>query len=60
MFAVLGILPGYLHDWRSRHFATLLEWKNPDYVERSSTCSADRSIQAGLRAKRVSEFDREQ
>jgi GNAT superfamily N-acetyltransferase len=34
-FSVRGILPGYLHDWRSRHFATLLEWQNPDYVPRS-------------------------
>jgi hypothetical protein len=31
-FAVRGILPNYLHDWRSRHFATLLEWRNPDVV----------------------------
>jgi GNAT superfamily N-acetyltransferase len=35
-FRVKGILPGYLHDWRSRHFATLLEWENPDYVVRKS------------------------
>ena len=26
-FEVKGILPGYLHDARSRSFATLLEWK---------------------------------
>ncbi len=26
-FAIRGILPNYLHDWRSRHFATLLEWE---------------------------------
>jgi GNAT superfamily N-acetyltransferase len=29
-FCVRGILEGYLHDWRSRSFATLLEWQNPD------------------------------
>jgi ribosomal protein S18 acetylase RimI-like enzyme len=29
-FRVRGLLPGYLHDWRSRHWATLLEWMNPD------------------------------
>lgn len=29
-FGVRGILEGYLHDWRSRHFATLLVWENPD------------------------------
>lgn len=29
-FSVRGLLPGYLHDWRSRHWATLLEWTNPD------------------------------
>jgi GNAT superfamily N-acetyltransferase len=34
-FSVRGILPGYLHDWRSRHFATLLEWQNPDFRPKS-------------------------
>jgi GNAT superfamily N-acetyltransferase len=29
-FTVRGILKNYLHDWRSRHFATLLVWDNPD------------------------------
>jgi GNAT superfamily N-acetyltransferase len=29
-FAVKGLLPGYLPDWRSRHWATLLVWDNPD------------------------------
>jgi len=28
-FSVRGILANYLHDWRSRHFATLLVWENP-------------------------------
>jgi GNAT superfamily N-acetyltransferase len=39
-FEVRGILPGYLHDWRSRHFASLLEWQNPDYIERTPSSSA--------------------
>jgi GNAT superfamily N-acetyltransferase len=29
-FEVHGLLPGYLHDWRSRHCATLIVWWNPD------------------------------
>jgi GNAT superfamily N-acetyltransferase len=29
-FVVRGILRDYLHDWRSRNYATLLEWVNPD------------------------------
>ncbi len=29
-FEVRGLLPGYLHDWRSRHIATLIVWDNPD------------------------------
>ncbi len=29
-FEVRGLLPGYLHDWRSRHCATLIVWWNPD------------------------------
>lgn len=28
-FAIRGLMPNYLHDWRSRHWATLLEWVNP-------------------------------
>ncbi len=31
-FEVRGLLPGYLHDWRSRHTATLIVWWNPDRV----------------------------
>jgi len=31
-FAVRGLLRDYLHDWRSRHWASLLEWTNPDYA----------------------------
>ena len=27
-FTVRGVLAGYLHDWRSRHFASLLVWEN--------------------------------
>jgi len=29
-FTVRGLMPSYLHDWRSQHWATLLEWENPD------------------------------
>ena len=29
-FTVRGLLPGYLHDGRSRHIATLIVWDNPD------------------------------
>jgi GNAT superfamily N-acetyltransferase len=29
-FEVRGLLPSYLHDWRSRHWATLLYWANPE------------------------------
>lgn len=28
-FTVRGVLASYLHDWRSRHFASLLVWENP-------------------------------
>lgn len=30
-FVYRGILPGYLDDWRSGGFATLLSWENPAY-----------------------------
>ncbi len=32
-FKVRGLLPNYLHDWRSQHWATLLEWENPDRIQ---------------------------
>jgi len=31
-FVVRGLLRNYLHDWRSRNWATLLEWENPDFA----------------------------
>ena len=31
-FEVHGLLPGYLHDWRSRHWASLIVWWNPERV----------------------------
>jgi GNAT superfamily N-acetyltransferase len=38
-FSVRGILTGYLHDWRCRHFATLLVWENPDRLIRTPVVS---------------------
>ncbi|MFT3692680.1 MAG: GNAT family N-acetyltransferase [Kofleriaceae bacterium] len=32
-FRVRGLLDGYLHDWRSRHWATLIVWDNPDRLQ---------------------------
>lgn len=34
-FEVRGLLPGYLHDGRSRHVATLIVWDNPDRITSS-------------------------
>ena len=34
-FEVRGLLPAYLHDWRSRHVATLIVWDNPDRLSSS-------------------------
>jgi GNAT superfamily N-acetyltransferase len=34
-FVVRGLLADYLHDWRSRNWATLLELPNPDAVARA-------------------------
>jgi predicted N-acetyltransferase YhbS len=31
-FEVRGLLKEYLHDWRSRHWATLIVWQNPDRI----------------------------
>jgi GNAT superfamily N-acetyltransferase len=43
-FTVKGLLRGYLHDWRSQHWATLLVWTNPDLAV---TATADPA--AGVR-----------
>jgi GNAT superfamily N-acetyltransferase len=32
-FSVRGLLPKYLHDWRSRHWATLIVWDNPERAQ---------------------------
>jgi len=42
-FAVRGLLPGYLHDWRSRHVATLIVWDNQDRVTATATAKPVRS-----------------
>jgi GNAT superfamily N-acetyltransferase len=39
-FEVRGVLPRYLHDWRSRHHATLIVWDNPDRVRTQPPRSA--------------------
>lgn len=33
-FKFIKILPNYLKDPRSQNYATFIEWKNPDFVER--------------------------
>ena len=48
-FRVHGLIPGYLHDWRSRHWATLIVWDNPEL------CLADANRDGGVavRGERV-------
>lgn len=41
-FQVRGLLPGYLHDWRSRHVATLIVWDNPEVTSVPATRADDR------------------
>ncbi|MFN0248486.1 MAG: GNAT family N-acetyltransferase [Kofleriaceae bacterium] len=42
-FEVRGLLPAYLHDWRSRHVATLIVWDNPDRVRATEMTSSNRT-----------------
>jgi GNAT superfamily N-acetyltransferase len=49
-FEVRGLLPRYLHDWRSRHWATLIVWDNPDRVQ----VRAWPAVRARLRGSRDS------
>jgi GNAT superfamily N-acetyltransferase len=46
-FLVRGVLSDYLHDWRSKNYATLLEWVNPARV----------THRASLRATAADRFD---
>ena len=43
-FVVRGLLRDYLHDWKSRNWATLLELPNPDKIARKDDASANQSF----------------
>jgi len=45
-FVVRGLLRDYLHDWRSRNWATLLELPNPDKVARTDGVASGRTSPA--------------
>ena len=47
-FVVRGILEGYLEDWRSRSYATHLQWENPAFVRRANNA---RDVAHGGRAE---------
>lgn len=49
-FSVRGLLQGYLHDWRSRHWATLLVWENPDLRVETDAPRSRRAPLAALSA----------
>ena len=36
-FMVRGVMKDYLHDWRSKNYATLLEWVNPAHASRAAS-----------------------
>jgi ribosomal protein S18 acetylase RimI-like enzyme len=36
-FVVRAVMRDYLHDWRSKNYATLLEWVNPAHASRSAS-----------------------
>jgi len=41
-FVVRGVLSDYLHDWRSKNFATLLEWVNPAHAAQRASSLVER------------------
>jgi predicted N-acetyltransferase YhbS len=45
-FAVRGVLPGYLDDWRSAGFATHLVWENPRVAARAGHVAQERPTTA--------------
>jgi len=50
-FVVRGILRDYLHDWRSKNHATLLEWVNPAHdAQRAAPRVAPRAAHGAITA----------
>ena len=45
-FEVRGLLPGYLHDGRSRHCATLIVWANPERERTRAAADASQNERA--------------
>lgn len=51
-FSVRGLLPNYLHDWRSRGWATRIVWDNPDRLGKMALEHADQRGQVGPARRR--------
>jgi predicted amidohydrolase/ribosomal protein S18 acetylase RimI-like enzyme len=56
-FAVRGIMPNYLHDTRSRDFAAMIEWINPDYQAPGEQNDKVRVACVQYKMRKVADFD---
>lgn len=57
-FVVRALLPNYVRDPQSEHFAALIEWKNPDYVPHpSGEARKIRVAAVQYQMRRVASFD---
>lgn len=55
-FQLRGVMPNYLRDPRSRNFASLIEWLNPDYKPRPSGQRKVRVACVQYQMRKVSAF----
>ena len=56
-FVVRDVMPNYIRDPRSRNYATLIEWLNPDYVR---TEGEDRKVRVACvqyQMRKIKDFD---
>ncbi|MDD3178921.1 MAG: bifunctional GNAT family N-acetyltransferase/carbon-nitrogen hydrolase family protein [Opitutaceae bacterium] len=55
-FVLRGVMPNYLHDWRSENWASLIEWLNPGYQTRPSGPRRARIACVQYKMRKVTSF----
>jgi predicted amidohydrolase/GNAT superfamily N-acetyltransferase len=56
-FVVRDVMPNYIRDPRSRNYATLIEWLNPDYVGTDSKARKVRVACVQYQMRKIDGFD---
>jgi predicted amidohydrolase/GNAT superfamily N-acetyltransferase len=56
-FALRSVMPNYIHDSRSKNYASLIEWLNPDYRPASDGERKARIACVQYQMRRIASFD---